>query len=314
MNLGFDLRTLQIFVAVVELHSVTKAAERHNIAASAVSKRISDLELTLATPLLRRLPRGVEPTSAGLALYHHALTMLSNAERMLGELADFAQNARGYVRLLANKSCIMQFLPQDLSDFFTLNSDIRVELNEDNSPGILKGIAEGEADIGIFAHGSANDSGLQTFDYHGDEMIVLVRDDHPLSQMASTTFAEALQYDLIGLDAITTWNSMLGVEAERVGKVLSLRYRVTSFDAIGRMVIAGLGIAVTPKGLLSAIPDPKLIGVSLAEPWARRRHMLAVRDRRLLAAPARILLDHLAFSAASSAIPKGGLLELEQGA
>lgn len=42
MNL--DLRTLQLFVAVVEEQTVAKAAKREHIAASAVSKRIADLE------------------------------------------------------------------------------------------------------------------------------------------------------------------------------------------------------------------------------------------------------------------------------
>ena len=54
-----DLTSLQLFVAVCELGSIGKAAEREFIAASAVSKRLSDLEATLGTALLYRHPRGV---------------------------------------------------------------------------------------------------------------------------------------------------------------------------------------------------------------------------------------------------------------
>lgn len=310
MNLGFDLRTLQVFVAVVDLHSVTKAAERHNIAASAVSKRISDLELTLNTPLLQRLPRGVEPTAAGLALYHHARTILQSAERLLGELADYAKSTRGHVRLLSCKSSIIQFLPADLKAFFDKHPDIRVDLSEDNSPGILKGIAEGRAEIGIFAHGSANDSALQTFEYRHDEVVILAHDEHPLAARPRVTMAEAMEHDLIGLDAVTPWNGTLSEAAERSGTVLNLRYRVTSFDSIAQMVIAGLGIAITPAGVLQAIPHPRLVGIPLDEPWARRTQMIAIRDRELLTAPARALLDHLlARDAAGQAPLQGGILE-----
>ena len=63
-----DLTSLQLFVAVCELGSIGKAAEREFIAASAVSKRLSDLETTLDTPLLYRHTRGVDLTPAGESL------------------------------------------------------------------------------------------------------------------------------------------------------------------------------------------------------------------------------------------------------
>lgn len=60
-----DLTSLQLFVAVCELGSIGKAAERELIAASAVSKRLFDLEATLGTALLYRHTRDVSLTPAG---------------------------------------------------------------------------------------------------------------------------------------------------------------------------------------------------------------------------------------------------------
>jgi len=59
-----DLTSLQLFVAVCEMGSIGRAAEREGIAASAVSKRLSDLEASLDTPLLYRHARGVDLTPA----------------------------------------------------------------------------------------------------------------------------------------------------------------------------------------------------------------------------------------------------------
>ena len=59
-----DLTSLQLFVAVCELGSIGRAAEREFIAASAVSKRLSELESTLGTSLLYRHARGVDLTPA----------------------------------------------------------------------------------------------------------------------------------------------------------------------------------------------------------------------------------------------------------
>lgn len=293
MNLRFDLRTLQIFVSVVELRSVTRAAERQNIAPSAVSKRISDLELALNAPLLLRQPRGVEATSAGRALYQHAVTVLGSVDRLVGELADYANGAKGHVRLLVNKSSIVQFLPEDLHSFGLRYPEVKVDLEEDNSPGILKGVADGRADIGVFTHGAADGTDLELIDYRRDRLVVIVPRGHPLEARECVTFAEALTYELIGMLAITAWNALLTSGAERTGATLSVRYRVTSFDALCRMVSAGLGIAVAPAGLLRAIPDPDLRAIRLDEDWVDRRLMVAVRASKLLSAPARMLLDHL---------------------
>lgn len=55
-----DLTTLQLFHTVARLGSIAGAARRHNMVASAVSKRISDLEVQIGTPLFYRKRRGVD--------------------------------------------------------------------------------------------------------------------------------------------------------------------------------------------------------------------------------------------------------------
>ena len=90
-----DLTSLQLFVAVCELGSIGKAAEREFIAPSAVSKRLSDLEATLGTALLYRHTRGVGLTPAGESLLHHARSVLFSLEKMQGELSEYADGVRG---------------------------------------------------------------------------------------------------------------------------------------------------------------------------------------------------------------------------
>lgn len=61
-----DPVSLRLFLAVPELGTITAAAEREHIAASAVSKRISDLEAALRAQLLERSNKGIVPTPAGI--------------------------------------------------------------------------------------------------------------------------------------------------------------------------------------------------------------------------------------------------------
>jgi DNA-binding transcriptional LysR family regulator len=68
----FDLRDLEPFVAVADAGSIARAAERSHTVASAISKRISDLEESFGAPLLLRGAKGVELTAAGNALLKRA--------------------------------------------------------------------------------------------------------------------------------------------------------------------------------------------------------------------------------------------------
>ena len=112
-----DLMSLQLFVSVCELGSIGRAAEREFIAASAVSKRMSDLEAVFQTPLLERHARGVTLTAAGESLLHHARTIIYGLDKMQAELGEYAKGVRGHVRVHASISAIVQFLPEDLGSF-----------------------------------------------------------------------------------------------------------------------------------------------------------------------------------------------------
>ena len=72
----FDLTTLHLFLSAVDEGSIAAAAEVNAIAPSAISRRISELEHRLNTPLLYRKTKGVEPTAAGDALVRHARNLV----------------------------------------------------------------------------------------------------------------------------------------------------------------------------------------------------------------------------------------------
>src|ERR1700675_4810530 len=168
-----DLTTLRLFIAVCEEQNLTRAAQREGIAASAVSKRMNDFELAFGVTLFRRLSKGMALTPAGEALLHHARVTLLNVEKIAVELSEYSQGVRGHVRMLANLSAIVQFLPEDLSRFFSSHQLLRVDLQERPSGQVVRGIEEGIAEIGI-ASGEADSRGLEAFHYRADNLVVVV--------------------------------------------------------------------------------------------------------------------------------------------
>jgi DNA-binding transcriptional LysR family regulator len=133
LPMRFDLLSLQLFVAVCEELSIGKAADREHIAASAVSKRIGDLETRLNASLFRRSSRGLEPTAAAQSLLHHARLIMRDVKQMEIELAGHATGITGQVRLYASVSTIIQHLPGDLREFLLQHRGVRIDIEEGTS-------------------------------------------------------------------------------------------------------------------------------------------------------------------------------------
>src|SRR5271163_452028 len=147
----FDLTDLRLFLHVVEAGSITHGAERMHLAVAAASTRIRNMETTLGTSLLHRERQGVQPTEAGRTLLHHARVLLQQAERMRGDLAEYADGLRGQVRLMSNTNALTEFLPEPLSAFLAAHPQVNIDLEERPSAEIVAAVADGTADIGIVA-------------------------------------------------------------------------------------------------------------------------------------------------------------------
>src|SRR5207248_9120904 len=111
MRERFDFTSLDLFVAVCENGSIWKAAESKNLRASAISKRITQLEEFVGAPLLARTSTGVAPTDMGVRLLEHARTVVYTREILERDIAKNSGDLRGSVRIAANRSANAAFVP-----------------------------------------------------------------------------------------------------------------------------------------------------------------------------------------------------------
>ena len=300
-----DLTSLQLFVAVCELGSIGRAAEREFIAASAVSKRLSDLETAVDTALLYRHSRGVTLTPAGESLLHHARTVLFGLERMQGELSEYADGVRGHVRMHANISAIFQFLPEDLGAFAREHSQIKIDLQEHLSSDVLSAVSEGAADLGICNLSMANTNGaaaLQSRPYRADNLVLVVPAAHELSGHDAIDFEEILNWDIVGLHANSSISLAMRSAAATAGRPLRQRIQVTGLDAMCRMIDNGLGVGLLPDRAFALMHGVgRLKAIALQDAWAQRELRLVARDFDTLPVTARLLVEHLSASASAPA-------------
>ncbi|MCS0504527.1 LysR family transcriptional regulator [Ancylobacter mangrovi] len=288
-----DLTSLRLFIAIGEEGSLTRAAGREGIAASAVSKRLADLEEILGVALFERLARGMALTPAGETLLHHARVTMRTIEKMGMELGEYSLGVRGHVRMLANLSAIVQFLPEDLPSFLERHSLLRFDLQECPSSEVVRGIEEGAADIGICA-GDIESRALETFRYRRDRLVVVVHRDHPLAARDEVHFEETLDHDYIGLHAASSIFLRSQYAANLAGRSIRLRVHVPGFDAVCRMVQANMGIGLIPDRAFEILGKGMgLKAIPLRDRWGQRQLKLVVREVQALPPTARLMLEHL---------------------
>ncbi|WP_404982946.1 LysR family transcriptional regulator [Cobetia marina] len=288
-----DFVTLRLFVAIADERSLTRAAEREHLALAAVSKRISDLEYQLGISLLYRRSRGIELTAAGHAFLHHARQMLDGLLRLNADMSEYSIGIKGHIRLHANTSSIIEFLPDDLSVFMERFPQIRIDLRERVSQEIVGAVRDGLTDIGLYA-GHVPAEGLDTRLWRRDRLVLVTPADHPLAVRGNVALAETLDNDFIGLEQDTSLQSLLQCGSQGLDRPLRMRIQVRSFEGICRMIDRGMGVGILPERAVEAVRHGLALSiVPLIDDWAVRELHLAVRNIEDLPVIARQLVEHL---------------------
>ncbi|PTS84314.1 LysR family transcriptional regulator [Pseudomonas sp. HMWF032] len=285
----YDLVDLRLFVAIAEAKNLTRGAERVHLAASSASHRLRQLEASIGTPLLLREPRGVSLTRAGEALLRHARQVFAQLEQMHADLTPYAKGVRGHVSLWANTHATHTFLPDSLATFLQRHPQVSISLEEHTSPDVLMAVARGEVEVGVVA-GAMEGADVELIPYKADRLVLIAPAEHPLAARKHCPFVQVLEYPFVMLHAGSAIHTFTMNAAAALGRHLEVRIQVRSFEAVCRMVAAGVGIGLVPR---SAVSERGLPIIELEEHWAQRDLKVCVRKRALLSGFAAELVDCL---------------------
>ena len=124
--------------------------------------------------------------------------------------------------------------------------------------------------------------------------MLIVPRGHVLSDQRALAYAEALDFDQVGLHSTSSIYVAMRQAAEAVGRTIKLRIHVTSLDAMCRMIHNGLGVGVMPERAFELMHGVgELESVRLLDPWAERQLHMVARDFSSLPVTARLLVEHL---------------------
>ncbi|WP_029149227.1 LysR family transcriptional regulator [Microbacterium indicum] len=141
--MDWSLRELRVFVAAVDAGTFTDAAIALGVSQAQVSRTIASLERRIGDPLLRRVPRGCEPTAFGTQVLPHARRLLAEAERF----SEAVSARHGILRLGYAWAALGERTPRLQRAWAARHPDRELHLVRRNSP--TAGLSEGVCDVAV---------------------------------------------------------------------------------------------------------------------------------------------------------------------
>jgi DNA-binding transcriptional LysR family regulator len=286
--------SLRYFLEVVRCGSLTEAATRLNVSASAISRQVAMLEELLGMPLFERRPRGMSPSPAGELLAAHARRGALEAERVMSDIQGLQGLQRGHVRIACSSGFANEFLPQAIVAFRALHPGIQFELKACDPAEVSEAVLLGDTDIGL-TYSRAAMQGVRVAHRQRASVFALMRPDHALAKQRSVTLAQMLPFP-IGLSGPdTTVRQLFDVACGNRGVVFEPALVTNRFEALASFVLHGGGLAIAGEiTVRERVRRGELHAAEIRERGMRDRSVeLQTLAGRTLPEVVRAFLDHL---------------------
>jgi DNA-binding transcriptional LysR family regulator len=285
------LRQLRAFVAVAQEQSITRAAGRLHLTASALSMLVSSLEAELAVRLFERTTRRVVLTEEGQALLPSVQMVFKDLDQAFDGLRQLSARRRGRFAVATSPLLAATLLPQLLASFRLRFPDIAVDLLDLPVDGIAQAVREGRADFGVCT-ADQEVAGLLTTTLYQDRLMLACLADHPLAGRKEVRWNELVGEQLALLRPGSGLRSLADRGFSEIGEQVVPAFEVAHVSTAVGLVEAGLAVAILPSYALSRTRSPSVVAVPLTAPVMQRDIVALTDSQRELTGPCEAFLAH----------------------
>lgn len=262
-----NFRRLQYFVKIVDVGSLTQAADLLHVAQPALSQQLATLEGEVHQQLLIRTKWGVTPTQAGKVLYQHAQLILRQCEQARIDMIGASQGLVGPVSVgLAPGTAAAGLALPLLRTVRTRHPGILLYLNETYGSTLSELIMNGRMDVAVLYGGKTSVHGLAFLPLLMEQLYLVapastpdLPDEVPLHQLSDTDFYLARPYNVV--------RRMVDDAFAGAGMAPRVVAEVESEATLTAVIAEGLGATILPESMareivascgarLSRITDP----------------------------------------------------------
>lgn len=184
-----ELRDIEYFAVVAEHGNLARAAEALGLSTAALSKSLRRLQSAVGARLVRRTPRGVEPTSEGRTLLARIGALRSSVADVEREIRDVSNGRVGHVRVGVHPGMQRDVLARACSALAREAPKATVAITIDTNEALEAALAKGELDL--ILHGmTAPVEGMGQEALYDDEFVVYCSSRHRLARRKRLTLAD----------------------------------------------------------------------------------------------------------------------------
>jgi DNA-binding transcriptional LysR family regulator len=249
-----EISDLHIFRSVVHAGGVTRAAEQLHRVQSNVTTRIRQLEQDLGVDLFIREGKRLHLSPAGTLLIDYAERLLTLAQEARDAVHD--ARPRGLLRLGAMESTASIRLPAPLSAYHQRYPEVKLELRTGNTRGLATELLAGEIDAALLAE-PIPDAPFEKVPIFDEELAIVAAAGHaPIKSARDAEQSTVLAFEqgCPHRKRLEDWFAMHNDMPDRI-------IEMSSYHAMLGCAVAGMGIALLPRSVLSTFPEMKYLSV-----------------------------------------------------
>lgn len=255
-----NLRRLKYFVKIVDIGSLTQAAEVLHIAQPALSQQIATLEGELSQQLLIRTRRGVTPTDAGKILYTHARTILRQCEQAQLAVGNVGQTMSGQVSIgLAPGSAASSMIMPLLQAVRAELPDVLIYLHENSGSVLNDKLLSGQLDMAVL-YDRAPTAGIISQPLLKEELFLVGTRDCPGQSVDLAAVAEMNLFLPRDYSAVRKRVDEAFSQRRLTAKIIG---EIESISTMTAAIASGMGVTVLPESAARSL-------VGAANGWMAR--------------------------------------------
>lgn len=241
--MALNLKAMAYFTAALRHENIARAAAELNIAASAVSNAIDQVEAEFDLTLITRQPaRGIQATASGRAVARKCERLLEEYRSMLSEGSDLKHALSGRLRIGYYAPIAPAFLPQIFDAFLPADTSVTLELTECDNDQAQDGLRDGMFDVILFVAEGARPS------VDHDPLVTappycLLPAAHPLTRHACVSMAQIAGEPLVVLNRPVAASYYEGLFQPGARRAPVVAY-ANSTEMVRSLVASGRGCAI----------------------------------------------------------------------
>nr|GFA55065.1 hypothetical protein [Tanacetum cinerariifolium] len=267
-DMRFTLRQLQVFVAVAQQESVSRAAVLLSLSQSAASTSITELERQSSCQLFDRAGKRLSLNATGRQLLPQAVALLDQAkeiEDLLNGKSGFGSLAVGATLTIGNYLATLL-----IGSFMQRHPESQVKLHVQNTANIVQQVAHYEIDLGLI-EGDCSHPDIEVQTWVEDELVVFCAPQHPLAKKGRASLEELTREAWILREQGSGTRLTFDQAMRHHLNSLNVRLELEHTEAIKRAVESGLGIGcISRLALRDAFRRGSLVAVETPELDLRR--------------------------------------------